>query len=319
MTKRVYEGLTPEAMAHVYGHENPLQGVLKIKAEPDTKLIIGLPLRQPTGFHTYPVVEWEVCLDNAMVVLPRTKQYGDGTDYAVKTGLAAIQMPDRNSVIIKGAAVPLNLMESTLEHHAKVEHETWEEHATWLKAHPKPAPTPSVKYCLGQPRTFTNEQIINAYKQALGREVTPWGDKPLDPNVVRICCAWLEAQRTIKQSTTCAYKVKPCIEAWCGAYVDQASVTAAAILLGLRREGFNLNINKRFVFPHISRIADNPWAFHGNGKDLKGGMPNLGSIDNHNYSKNIDSLNDRLSLRDRIKAHGEAAKRIILAREAEVL
>lgn len=126
MTQRVYEGLSPEAMAHVYGHENPLQGVLKIKAEPDTKLIIGLPLRQPTGFHTYPVVEWEVCLENGVIeILPRTKEYGDGTDYAVETGLAAIQMPNRNSVIIKGSAVPLNLMESTLEHHAKVEQDAF--------------------------------------------------------------------------------------------------------------------------------------------------------------------------------------------------
>lgn len=134
MTKRVYEGLTPEAMAYVHGHENPLQGAMTIPAEQGTKLIVGSPLLEPTEFHTYPVVEWEVCLDNAMVVLPRTKEYGDDTDYAVKTGLAAIRMPNRDSVIIKGAAVPLTLMVGVLQRNAKVEQDAWlKEHRASLK------------------------------------------------------------------------------------------------------------------------------------------------------------------------------------------
>lgn len=126
MTKQTYGVMTPEAMAYVYGQNKPLQGASTIKADPDTKLIIGSHPLEPTEFYTYPVVEWEVCLGSGVIeILPRTKEYGFDTDYAVKTGIAAIQMPGRDSVIIKGSAIPAQFMEDELKRNAKVEHDAF--------------------------------------------------------------------------------------------------------------------------------------------------------------------------------------------------
>lgn len=282
MTKRVYEGLTPEAMAHVYGHENPLQGAMTIPAEQGTKLIIGLPLRQPTGFHTYPVVEWEVCLDNAMVVLPRTKEYGDGTDYAVKTGLAAIQMPNRNSVIIKGAAVPLNLMEASLEANHKREAANW--NGTIAGS--------SFKYINGNPiaSKLTDEQIVGA------------GYMETSIDEVRICCAWLEAQRRTDDLSCVGSPLRHIIQEWGGRYVTEHAVTIAAKLLGIKGNYPKFNINPNFTFPHHERLQGIDAAF-----THKNYMYNLGENIDRYYWEREDKLGDKRTDQQKVADHLKAA------------
>lgn len=103
--------------------------------------------------------------------------------------------------------------------------------------------------------SLTDSEIIEAYNLAMKRPNAVKGELR-SPDSVRVACAWLSHQEQVQKSNKSRLPLKHMIESWAGFYVDQNSVTAAAILLGFKGEYPDFNISTNPSFPPI-------WALDG--------------------------------------------------------
>jgi hypothetical protein len=118
-------------------------------------------------------------------------------------------------------------------------------------------------------------EILRRFKQERYRA------KPLHEHddCIRMAYEWLDAQLKTKRPVSSMLPLKHIIQAWCGRYLSQADVEAAAFLHpDIRGEYPNYNFSRKLTFPEDERLWDIDEAFKHketycrNGRYYGGGM-----------------------------------------------